>query len=457
MKHDPKEEMMMKKLISTLLLLCLLVTVFPLSAFAADYTPYATQVVVNKGDTVSALCRARGLDYDSVQTAILILNGYAKTASLNAIRPGQVLYLPKSAEDAKAIVALHAQEGPANAIQYTVKSGDTIFSICTALRINYSANKEEIKKLNNWTSDNDLSKIYVGQKIYFPMTTSTTTQTATTGTATTATTTTTTTQTTTRNTGDTLEYYIVTHKMERGETVNGVCDALGAKYSPKVSDIVKALNNLTNLSSVQAGKEYYFPSTSPYNASYALYSHTIVPGDTTSKLCTAYGVKYDSMKELLERLNPSFKLTSIPVGKKITLIGTVAYVPAPSTPAPTTPTPTNTTPATTTGYNGNYQAVDQRATIEITGTAQASSVKVHWAGSAYDSVDWIFTGAFNESGLLQYSNCAKSTTHYTEAGAATKTINYQNGTGWLYFVNGALYWYDNQENAGNGFYFTRVK
>ena len=163
----------MKKMISTLLLLCLLVTVFPLSAFAADFTPYATQVVVNKGDTVSAICRANGLDYESVQTAILILNGYAKPASLNAIKPGQVLYLPKSADDAKAIVALHAKEGPANAIQYTVKQGDTIFTICTALRINYSASKDEIKKLNNWTSDNDLSKIYVGQKIYLPMTTNT--------------------------------------------------------------------------------------------------------------------------------------------------------------------------------------------------------------------------------------------------------------------------------------------
>ena len=449
----------MKKLISTLLLLCLLVTVFPLSAFAADFSPYATQVVVNKGDTVSAICRARGLDYESVQTAILILNGYAKPASLNAIKPGQVLYLPKSADDAKAIVALHAKEGPANAIQYTVKQGDTMFTICTALRINYSASKEEIKKLNNWTSDKDLSKIYVGQKIYLPMTTNTATQTTTLpGTTTTTTPAATTgTQTAKPATGDKLEYYIVTHKMARGETVNGVCDELGAKYSTKVSDIVKALNNLTNLSSVQAGKEYYFPSTSPYNASYALYSHTIVSGDTTSKLCTALGVRYEAVKDLLERLNPSFKLTSIPVGKKIYLIGTTSYIPAPAAPVPATPAPTNPTPAAVTGYNGSYQAVDQRATIEISGTVQASTVKVHWAGSAFESVDWVFQGAFNQSGLMEYNNCTKSTTKYNEAGAAARTINYQNGTGWLYYVNGALYWYDNQENAGNGFYFTRVK
>ena len=58
---------------------------------------------------------------------------------------------------------------------------------------------------------------------------------------------------------------------------------------------------------------------------------------------------------------------------------------------------------------------------------------------------------------MEYNNCTKSITKYNEAGAAARTINYQNGTGWLYYVNGALYWYDNQENAGNGFYFTRVK
>lgn len=450
--------MMKVKLITMLLLLSLVFSVCPLSAFAADYSPYAVQVIVNRGDTVSALCRARGLDYEAVQTAILILNGYAKAASLNAIRPGQTLYLPKTADDAKKIVQLHATEGPANAIQYTVKRGDTIFSICTALRLNYSACKEEIKTLNHWTSDKDLSKIYVGQKIYLPMTTNTATQSTTLPVASTSSpiAPASTTQNAARPASDKLLYYIVSHKMASGETVNRVCDDLGAKYSPTVSDIVKALNNLTNLSSVQAGKEYYFPSTSPYNATFALYSHTIVSGDTTSKLCTAYGVQYGKVQDILERLNPNFKLTSIPVGKTIYLIGPAASVAAPSvqTPAPTAAT----VPATSTGYNGTYQdSVSQRAVITISGTAQASNITVHWADSAMKSVDWSFQGAFNENGLLQYSNGIKATTEYNNAGGGVRTINYQNGTGYLYYVSGVLYWYDNQENAANGLYFVKVK
>ena len=439
-----------------LLLLSLVFSVCPLSAFAADYSPYAIQVVINKGDTVSALCRARGLDYEAVQTAILILNGYAKTASLNAIRPGQTLYLPKTAEDAKKIEELHATEGPANAIQYTVKNGDTIFSICTAMRLNYSACKEEIKTLNNWTSDKDLSKIYAGQKIYLPMTTSTAAQSTTLSAASPAIPAASTAQSSSLSASDRLEYYIVSHKMASGETVNRVCDDLGAKYSPKVSEIVKALNNLTNLSSVQAGKEYYFPSTSPANAAFALYSHTIVSGDTTSKLCTAYGVRYAEVQEILERLNPSFKLTSIPLGKTIYLIGS-ATAAIPSTPAPSDAAGSTTSEGAD-SYNGTYQDnVSQRATIVITGTAQASNISVHWADSALKSVDWSFQGTFNANGLLQYSNCTKSTTEYNAAGGGIKTINYQNGTGYLYYVNGVLYWYDNQENAANSCYFVKIK
>ena len=444
------------KLITLLLLFSLVFSVCPLSAFAADYTPYAMQVVVNKGDTVSALCRARGLDYEAVQTAILILNGYAKAASLNAIRPGQTLYLPKTAEDAKKIVDLHATEGPANAIQYTVKRGDTIFSICTALRLNYSACKDEIKKLNNWASDKDLSKIYVGQKIYFPMTTNSSAQSTTLpiSSASNPATTVPATQSSVRPASDKLEYYIVTHKMASGETVNRVCDDLGAKYSPKVSDIVKALNNLTNLSSVQAGKEYYFPSTSPYNVTFALYSHTIVSGDTTSKLCTAYGVQYGKVQDILERLNPNFKLTSIPIGETIYLIGPAAAAAAPSTPVPAA----TTTPVSADGYNGTYQDnVSQRATLVVTGNAQLSNITVHWADSAMKSVDWTFQGTFNASGLLQYTNCTKTTTEYNATGGGIKTTNYQNGTGYLYYVNGVLYWYDNQENAANNCYFVKVK
>ena len=272
---------MKKRLISILLLLCLVTAVLPLQAFAAvDYSPYVTEVTINRGDTISALCRARGMNYESVKKAILLLNGYAKEASLNAVKVGQKIVLPVSAEAAKTVVALYETYGPADSVQYTVKQGDTLFSICTALHLNYAACKDTIKKLNNWESDKDLSNIRVGQKIYLPLNNTVVsspvnTATPVTGTTTVPTVPSQTTPATVSRSGDKLVYYVVSHQMNRGETVNGVCDALGAKYSPDVSNVVKALNNLTNLSAVQAGKTYLFPSTSSAGASYAIYAHTI--------------------------------------------------------------------------------------------------------------------------------------------------------------------------------------
>ena len=113
-----REEMNMKKrLISILLLLCLVTAVLPLQAFAAvDYSPYVTEVTINRGDTISALCRARGMNYESVKKAILLLNGYAKEASLNAVKVGQKIVLPVSAEAAKTVVALYETYGPADSV-----------------------------------------------------------------------------------------------------------------------------------------------------------------------------------------------------------------------------------------------------------------------------------------------------------------------------------------------------
>ena len=456
-----REEMNMKKrLISILLLLCLVTAVLPLQAFAAvDYSPYVTEVTINRGDTISALCRARGMNYESVKKAILLLNGYAKEASLNAVKVGQKIVLPVSAEAAKTVVALYETYGPADSVQYTVKQGDTLFSICTALHLNYAACKDTIKKLNNWESDKDLSNIRVGQKIYLPLNNTVVsspvnTATPVAGTTTVPTVPSQTTPATVSRSGDKLVYYVVSHQMNRGETVNGVCDALGAKYSPDVSNVVKALNNLTNLSAVQAGKTYLFPSTSSAGASYAIYAHTIADGDTTGNLCTAYGVNYETVKDLLSRLNPKMKLTSIPKGGTIYLIGPV------SSSAPVTPSNQgNTTPATNVlpaSFVGNYAEHSVgRGVISITGSPSLYVVNVSWSDSAAIKVNWTFQGVFTANGLLQYNNCTKTTTQFNADGSSIKAVNYQNGTGYLYYVNGVLYWMDNQENVADGTYFVK--
>ena len=296
----------MKKLISILLLVCTVLSCFTIQAFAdTDYSPYSEQIIAKKGDSFVSLCKSKGLDYEADLTAILILNSFVKEISLEKVAIGQTIILPKSDDDAKKIVALHDQTCPVGAIEYKVKKGETLFKICQALNLNYNTSLDTIVKLNGWESEKDADKIMAGHIVYLPLDL----------------------PIIPAGTGvegpikeDRLEYYLVRHTMGPGETVNGVCDALGATYSVQVEDIFMAVNGIENLNTVQAGKSYLFPSAKYENVEYVVYSHKIATGDTAGKLCKKYGVNYASVEELLVSLNPHLDLDAIPLGGKIYLV-----------------------------------------------------------------------------------------------------------------------------------------
>ncbi len=311
----------MKRLLSLLLVLCFAFPLFAGSAFAArDYSAYTVEVEISQGDTVSSLCRARSMNYDEVRSAILIVNGLSSDEKLNAVRPGQKLLLPKSAEDAKAIITLHDSTivpvVPAEKVlQYTVKKGDTIFSICKAHKLNYSESRKAIKELNNWTSDTQLAKIYEGQVIYLPVSDVVSEEITTVyskasdagiNISTAA--------------GDKLEYYLVSYKMSSGETVKSVCGYLGWKYTDESAEMIRAINGLSKLTDVQAGRSYLFPSGSPDGAVYGVYSHAVISGDTAGNLCSSYGVNYAEVSTILQGLNPKQNLSAIQRGTKILLV-----------------------------------------------------------------------------------------------------------------------------------------
>ena len=324
---------MMKKIISVLVLVCMLVPLFGAvsgDAFAAkDYSGYVDTVEIQKGDTVYSLVSARGMKYNEVEKAILIANGFSSPDNLGAVKPGQKIYIPKSAEAAKAILTLYETVVsvviPSTSVQtYTVKSGDSMFSICKALKIDYSVCKSAILSLNKWTDEGKLSKIYVGQEIKFPanddaakaikkgiaeakeanMSIST-------------------------NSADSFEYYLVEHQMSKGETVKSVCKAYGVSYSIALGDKLKELNKLKDLSKVQAGAKYIFPSENSDGAVYAVYSHKIVAGDTVNNLCKAYGAKYNEVSEKLAALNPKINLNSIKTGQTMLILAPVNAVETP--------------------------------------------------------------------------------------------------------------------------------
>lgn len=322
---------MKKKFVRVLLLLCLMIPLFSASAWAAkDYTPYIVEIEVGQGDTISDICDSYSIDYYAVKQAILVVNGMGSEDALNAVHPGQKLYIPKSRADADSIMALYnatvsAVIPESYVIKYTVEKGDTLYSICDAYQLDYNTCQEAIKSLNLWSGDFRLNSIYVGQEILLPATNEAAREiTETVAKAVDANVNVSTTS------GDRFEYYLIAHTMQQGETVRGVCDTLGLRYSNDVEQLLKTINGLSDLSRVQAGKDYLFPARTANNAVYAVYSHVVVMGDTTGNLCAAYNVKYEAVKTVLQGLNPKITLNAIPKGATMMLVapcGTGAETP----------------------------------------------------------------------------------------------------------------------------------
>ena len=311
---------MKTKLLWLLALLSLLFSAFPGICLAEkDYSPYVIEVQVSAGDTVSNLCDSRRIDYYAVKDAILIVNGFASEAALSAVSPGQTIYLPRSRADADSILALyHAESSAAIPASYTIKvtvqKGDTLSSICEDHHLTYSVCQEAIKKLNLWSSDSRLNSIYVGQELLLPSSD-----------AAAAAITKALAEATTSNPAsaapkDTFEYYLIAHTMAPGETLQIVCSQLGILYSEEVAAMLRLINSLSDLSAASAGKTCLFPSKTPNNAAYQVYSHTVVFGDTIEKLCEAHQIRYADVRSLLQGLNPASSLAALRIGEALLLV-----------------------------------------------------------------------------------------------------------------------------------------
>lgn len=323
----------MKKTLGFVLVLCMMVPLFAFSggtAFAAkDYSPYTDTVDVQSGDTVYSICNAKGLNYTEVRQAILIANGFADDASLGAIRPGQKLLIPKNLESAKKIVDLYntvvkAEIPAGSVVTYKVCKGDSISSICSGMNLTLSKCKSAILILNDWSDESRLGSIYVGQEIKFPSSDAAAESMLRTISA-------------AREmninvsaaSGDELEFYLVKHTLAKGETMRKVSNAYGVSYIT-VSEKLKQMNGIDDMSKVQAGTTYYFISNESNGTGYAVYSHKIVAGDTVNGLCKNYGAKYNDVAQILAGLNPKMNLSSIKTGSKIYLVsplGDVASTP----------------------------------------------------------------------------------------------------------------------------------
>ena len=270
------------------------------------------------------------------------------------------------------VTADAANYNGANVIEYTMAQGDFVLRICQRLGLNYYTCKNAIMILNNIT-DGQWNKLTVGRTLTLPAsdydallisngagtsvynsgaasttaTTSNVTGTATVGNATVFNTA----AAVAAASSDTLAYYLVPYTMSYGETVSGVCNALGVNFAI-FSPFIKQVNNISSWNRVRAGDTLIIPTPvapSVGTTCYGVMEHIVAGSDTAYGIVSSKGVNYNANERLLKVLNQTDNLAAIKAGGKF-------FYPVPltvSVPGTGNPGATSTTTTTTTVTDGN--------------------------------------------------------------------------------------------------------
>jgi hypothetical protein len=101
--------------------------------------------------------------------------------------------------------------------------------------------------------------------------------------------------------------------------------------------------------------------------------------------------------------------------------------------------------------------------MTITKDGDLYQVQVIWADSAAVYNEWTFSGTFNGSGVLEYSNALKVKTVFDENGNPTVDEEgnetphevYNSGTGTLKMTDGGIEWTDDVEHVADGTLFVK--
>lgn len=200
----------------------------------AEYigVPYTGEAVnenyykVKSGDTLWSIARNNGVTVNELKDA--------NNLTSNSLSIGQLLYIPKE--------EIQTEE---NEI-YTVKSGDTLYSIARK----YNLSVDELKRLNNLTS-NSLS---IGQKLKISTTLD-----------------------------DTETIYTVV----KGDTLYGIANKFGVSVNN-----LKDINNLSN-NTLSIGQVLKIPNTTTDKLTY-----TVKSGDTLYSIARTYNTSVNEIKSL---------------------------------------------------------------------------------------------------------------------------------------------------------------
>ena len=200
-----------------------------------------------------------------------------------------------------------------NTFKYTIVSGDTLLQICNNSGLNFYTCQTAINKLNNFTSEAQYRKLYVGQVITLPASNEDAAKIASSyvsgGTGSSAGST----SGSTGNVSGNVAYWLIPYTIQSGETITGVCNTLGISFS-SYADLIKSINNISSWNRIPAGKTLLLPTAVKPAAGiscYAVMAHKVTQGETTYGICQNYGISYTSNTSLLQTLNPKVSLTNI--------------------------------------------------------------------------------------------------------------------------------------------------
>ena len=295
------------RLISLLLCLCMVATLFTGFAETASADDYITYTV-KSGDNLYSLVGKMGMNYGTVKYVIMALNGFTNEAQLSQLQPGQTIILPTS-NQAAASLAAKATTAATTAVATTAAAAA-----------------------------------------------------ATATTATTATTTTTSTTAASTYNGYTPAYYLVQHQVQKGETLTSICKALGTNYYDYKSVILN-LNKLANDSSLKVGQVLWVPAkVGSAGGTIAVIAYSVAPGDSISSICAQYDTSYANYKDAVKAVNPKVKnLEKLNVGQTVYIPVYTSYNNAvagnPSSAAGNDGAPSVTQ---ATGYSISFTATDNK-------------------------------------------------------------------------------------------------
>ena len=294
-------------------IICLLLAVMMFAAlpFAGALAAPATVDHKIGAETLKMICDAQGLDYEFCKAAIVKLNGWADETVFSTLTVGTTIKLPKTNQDAADVlgVALPSTLLPKSTGEtqtYTVVNKDTLIGICTKLHLNYDKCKAAIMKLNGW-NDTNLLTLHVGDKIILPKSDADAPAlAAATGTAAAST------VPVTLWGSDAIAAYMVPHVVKTGETLYGICVENGVDFNRYINLIMSASG--LKSATIYTGDIVYIPSGTATTGSLAVISHVVTGGETVYGICQALGINYNLRYNLIVALNPTKNINNIHTG-----------------------------------------------------------------------------------------------------------------------------------------------